>query len=430
MRLVFAAVLLLSTAPAFAIDAVTYSGTLGDHDIVVELTDPTGSVVAGRYSYLDKGADIPLDAASTEEGVITLAEEAPCTDETCVEDENSEIAKIPVAANWQLKLLEDGSIAGGWNPVADGKALDIKLTEIGRRALPDGTELDVGGLIDSAATIRFESTDNLSADNAPYEFTKLDIPYEQGAEMTLDGSKYRLDIDPRSKFKFPTIVALADGSSPELANATLRSRHGGISLNAFDCLSKVYAGTGFRPGFGGGEPSLGDYDGEAIDLVYLSPTVTGWTEAGSTFCGGAYPNNHFDSYIMDTKTGEPLALGKIFKDWTAVTDYTTYEDATDQAAALADPANYGWSAGQPLIDYVEANREIFDAETEKECGMSDLVASNLDMRFEAGDRVVFTITGLPHATFACSNDLLTVKLADIPQLLAPTAKDFFPSLAK
>ena len=214
MRLVFAAVLLLSTAPAFAIDAVTYSGTLGDHDIVVELTDPTGSVVAGRYSYLDKGADIPLDAASTEEGVITLAEEAPCTDETCVEDENSEIFKIPVAANWQLKLLEDGSIAGGWNPVADGKALDIKLTEIGRRALPDGTELDVGGLIDSAATIRFESTDNLSADNAPYEFTKLDIPYEQGAEMTLDGSKYRLDIDPRSKFKFPTIVALADGSSP------------------------------------------------------------------------------------------------------------------------------------------------------------------------------------------------------------------------
>ena len=60
MRLTILAAILLSTTPVLAFDAVTYKGTLGRSDILVELTDPAVGMVQGRYSYMSVGGDIPL----------------------------------------------------------------------------------------------------------------------------------------------------------------------------------------------------------------------------------------------------------------------------------------------------------------------------------------------------------------------------------
>ena len=119
----------------------------------------------------------------------------------------------------------------------------------------------------------------------------------------------------------------------------------------------------------------------------------------------------------------------MFKDWIASNNLNDYNAAVDQAAARAAPQDYMWQAGQPLIDYVRANRSTSDAERDEECGIDELIGTHLGVRFESGDRVVFMLEDLPHVIFACSDDLLTVKLADIPQLLAPTAHHYFPALA-
>lgn len=432
MRLALAALLVLAATPAFAIDAITYKGTIAGHDVVVELADPGNGDPVGRYSYLNKGGDIPLNALEEVDGYVGLLEEAPCTETTCVSNDDGTVSDKPIGGVWILQYGADGGLTGTWQAEGKTKTLDVTLTEIGRRTLPADTEITPYGLYDSILSISYPGEDGFSPAAAPYEFAKMDVALAEGPVLSLDGSTYRYVTDPRTKFPFPRIVSFADGSSVEAANTALANRHARINFYAFDCLGMVYGGFGGRGDMlGMGAGTLGDFEYENIELAYLSPTLVGWTEGGSTFCQGAYPNNHYDSYLIDARTGADFAMGLVFKDWTATSNYRDYDALVDQAAALADPNNYSWEAGQPLIDYVRVNRvPSNDDSYETECGIDELIGTNLGMRFAPGDEVIFSLVGLPHVIFACGDDLLTVKLKDIPQLLAPTAKDYFPSLGE
>ncbi|WP_137149963.1 hypothetical protein [Devosia sp. FKR38] len=433
MRLAALALMSLSlVSPALAVDAITYKGTLGKLDIIAELTAPGEGAMAGRYSYINKGADIPLTGTDTP-GL--LAEEAPCSETTCIQNEDGVVTDPPVGAHWQIEASADGAtITGTWQAEGKaGKTLDIVLERIGQRTLPEGTEISAYGLYDSAIMLTYAGPTSFNAESAPYDFAKMDVPLTASADEAIEGSSFHYVTDPRSKFAFPRIVALADGSSPDLANQALARRHAEVNFYAFDCLSQIYAGFGANQySLGLGPGTLGDYDSEQIIVSYLSPNVMSWVQSGSTFCGGAHPNNHSDSYSLDVRTGKTFPMAKVFKDWTAVSRTTDFENTTeiDQAAAAEAPEDYYWSAGQPLVDYVIANRvHDTDATFESECGIDDLVAGNLVMRFAPEEQVIFSIEMLPHVISACGGDLLTVKLSDIPELLAPTAGDYFPGLS-
>jgi hypothetical protein len=431
MRLAVLAAILLSATPAMALDAITFKGTLGRSSILVELTDPAEGMVVGRYSYLRVGGDIPLHNLDGIDA-IELAEEAPCTEAICILDSDGAVAEAPIGGRWSLNFSDDGrALSGTWTPDGkSGKALDIALTEVGRRTLPEGTEASPMGLVDSAFMQLYAAGAPLTAETAPYDFAKMAVTLVEGDVQTLDGSSFRFVSDPRSVFAFPRIVALADGSAPETANRVLAERHARINVAAFSCLNKAYAGfaySGYDVSMEGG--SLGDYDSETIALTYLSPTVLGWTESGSTWCGGAHPNNHFDSFLIDLKTGKPLALGKVFRDWMATSKIDDYGAMVDQAEALAAPQDYLWAAGEALVDYVRANHTLRDdAGYMEHCDPDELIESNLGLRFAPGDKVVFSLTGLPHAIHACTEDLLTLPLSEVRPLLAPTAHEYFPGL--
>lgn len=434
MRLVLALLATLATTPAFSIDAITFKGTLGTSEIVVELTDPDETTMIGRYSYLGVGGDIPLNTLDGADSIL-LAEEAPCAEETCIQNDEGIVLDPPIGATWTLQWsATDKTLTGAWQATGKaGKTLPITLTEIGRRALPEGTELTPYGLYDSVFQLSYGGQGAFNAQTAPYDFAKMDVQLEQGDTQAIEGSTIRFVTDPRTKFAFPRIVALADGSAPDAANRALAARHALINFRAFDCLAQIYAGFGANQySVGMGPGTLGDYDSETIAVSYLSPTVMSWVESGSTWCGGAHPDNHSNSYNLDVRSGTSLALSKVLKDWTATSRKTMTDDGSeiDQAAAADAPDDYYWSAGQPLIDYVIANRVPDpDADFEAECGINDLLATYLGVRFVPGDTVVFTLEGLPNVVAACGGDMLTVPLADISDLLAPTAADYFPSLA-
>ena len=422
--------LLALTAPGFAAEAITYKGTLNGAPIVVELTDPADGPVVGRFSYIEHGVDIPLQAAEGATGQIALTEEAPCAPGLCPVDDDYNVTAWPVAATWTLSIAVDGSITGTWQAQGKSKTLAIDLQKVGQRTLPDGTEHTPAGLPYSAEALSYSPEADVLDQTDAYDFIKLDIPLIEGPLETLDGSHFHYVTDPRTKFAFPRLVDLVDGSDIAAANLALASAHAGISLGAFDCLSQIYAGFGGRDdmlemGIG----TLAGYDDETVTMTYLSPTLTTWTNSGSTWCAGAYPNNHDDVSMIDTSTGQAFSMARVFKDWVAVSNTTDYSAPVDQAAARAAPQDYTWQAGQALIDYVIANKTAEDTEHEDECGINDLIASNLGVRFLPGDKAVFNLEGLRHAILACGEDLLTVKLADIPELLAPTAAEVFPSLA-
>jgi len=106
--------LLTSTTP----EAVTYRGTIGKIPVVVELATPTEAShhqVVGRYFYPNKGVDIPLDAVEgATRNTITVAEEKPCTPDTCDSDDPDKPG--PLGATWQLRESADGAtLTGTWS---------------------------------------------------------------------------------------------------------------------------------------------------------------------------------------------------------------------------------------------------------------------------------------------------------------------------
>ncbi|WP_224705530.1 hypothetical protein [Devosia aquimaris] len=431
MRLAALALTSLSlVSPALAVDAVTYKGTLGKFDIIAELVASPEGALAGRYSYLGKGGDIPLDAAGTPGAMV---EEAPCTETTCIQNDDGVVTDPPIGAHWSLQASADGeTLAGTWKAAGkSGKVLDVNLTRIGQRSLPEDTELTPYGIYDSVWQLTY--ADGFTPEAAPYDFAKMDVALGASPDETIEGSRFHYLTDPRSKFPFPRIVALSDGSSPNLANQELARRHAQINFYAFDCLAQIYAGFGanqYSAGLGPG--TLGDFDSELITVSSLTPTAMSWVQSGSTFCGGAHPNNHSDSYNLDVKAGHRLPLAKVFKDWIAISRATDFDnpDPIDQAIAAENPDDYYWSAGQPLIDFAIAHRvHDTDAQFESDCGIDELIGTNLNFRFAPGEAVVFSLEGLPNVVAACGGDLLTVKLETIPELLAPTAVDYFPGLA-
>lgn len=436
MRLACLVLMSLGLAkPVMAVDAITYKGTLGKYPILVELASHSDGTLVGRYSYMAKGGDIPLDTMGQSGDSVVLAEEAPCGQDTCKRNDNGNVPDKPVGAHWTLTPSADGAtLTGNWQAVGkSGKPLAIRLERVAQRTLPDNVELTPHGIYDSAFRLTYGRDGTYSEETAPYEFAKMDVEMQAGPEETFEGSVFRYLTDPRSKFAFPRVVSLADGSSPDLVNQALHRRHAMINSQTFDCLSQIYAGFGGTEHSAGmGPGTLGGFEDENIVMTYLSPTIASWVESGSTWCGGAHPNNHIGSFALDARTGEPLAMARVLKDWVATARATGDSDGSqiDQAAAIGSPGDYHWAAGQPLIDYVIANRVPVDDPTfEAECGIDGLIATNLAVRLVPEDQVVFGLEDLPHAINACGDDLLTVKLKDIPQLLAPTARDYFPALA-
>lgn len=400
MRHAAAAFLLaLAATPAFA-EAVTYKGTLGTIQIIVELADPASDAELGfgRYAYMRKGIDIPLDPLDAEPGTLAFIEQLPCTDETCtISEDRSGVANPPVGATWELRADGD-DLSGTWD---DGsKVLPIKLTRIGSREIDENTVHTAGDLADVNVGFLFDDT-RMTPETDPYDWEKMQVDQQVSAETNWDGMRFQYLADPRVGLAFPRVVRAGDTPLFDV-NAYLEARQFSMNADALNCKSKVYAGMGWMgDDFGG---TLGGWDEETVTVTYLSPRVLAWTEAGSLWCGGAYPENHTNYYSLDLATGGSLDLAQIFRDWNG-------------------------APSKELADFIRANRTHEDADWEAECGIDDLIGDYGSVRFEQGDRVTFTLTGLPHAITACGMDLYSAPLLDLVPFLANSAENYFPALA-
>jgi hypothetical protein len=171
--------------------------------------------------------------------------------------------------------------------------------------------------------------------------------------------------------------------------------------------------------------TLGGYDEENYEVTYLSPTLFGWSEAGSLWCGGAHPYNHWNTYTLDLRTGELLDLSRIFGGWVA----RAYGEETvaDIEAARASPGDYAWGPDEALTAFVLAGASQA-ADPESDCSIAELIGENLHISFKDGDIAVFSLEGLPHVVTACGGPILEMPLAELKPFLTPEAAEYFPSL--
>lgn len=429
-----AAILLaLSLAtPALGDEVRTFMGELNGREILVELTDAKSGPVVGRYTFKDTGGDVPLLAVSQEGNAFTLHEEAPCNETTCKTDDEGKAVDPPLAAVWELTYDPEEYIATGTRTALGGKAkpVDLTLEVLAWRDLDSSETLTAYGLHDRSAALGFYEEAALDWSAAPYEMSLLEIEFDEGPEQRLGEASFRDVTDPRTKFAFPRVTAFADGAPVDKVNAILSERHGRMNLSAFDCLAFRYASYGkgeYMMGTGG---TLGDYDGELVTLSYASPDLVSWVQSGSLWCNGAHPYNHIDSYNYDVESGEPLDLAKVFSAWVPREWGATVDQVVDADAAAANPDAFFWGPSADLVTYVRDNvpKDLFDEELAGECLTDQAIIEQLDIRFEAGDAVMFTLSGFPHVISVCNGDLFSVGLDELKPFLSKGIEEYFPGV--
>lgn len=425
------ALMLAAASPAFA-DAVTYQGTVGDQPIFVELSEPPhagNADIFGRYFYIDHGVDIPLHAAPAARSRLGLVEELACSEEknNCPHAQDETPTDPPLGAKWQLDVSDDGATLEGEFSL-NGRTLPVVLEQIGTRDF-DSSEGLIG--LASFATSLFYSGATLTLQTSPYDYAKMALYAPDSSDaIEADGGRYRYLTDVRTKFQFPRIIDLADGSDYRAANKSLEQRHWMMSLDALWCVAQQYQGFGWN-GYNYSAGTLGYWDEEQVEVHYLSPTVMSWTESGSLSCGGAHPYNHHEFHNLDVGTGQPLDLSRIFKGWVA-RDFDG--NIVDPEIARAAPADHVWGPDDEMLAFVNArrpsNEELGFTGDLGDCPIDELIPQYLAIGFKSGNTVLFSMDGMPHVASACASDLYEASITDLRELLTPEAESYFPVLAE
>ncbi|MDB5530714.1 MAG: putative exported protein [Devosia sp.] len=402
-----AALMALVSVPAFAqlltpAEAITYTGTLGGQTIVLELSDPSVGPLVGRYSYLNKGADIPLHPLSESPSETVLAEEVPCTPALCQRPDGNLVVDPPVGGQFRLHYSEDhAKLSGTWRASASAPVeLPVELTRFGERAFDQD-----GPFYLSFLWMNYGK--QITPETSPYDYAKMQVALTEGPLKTLYGATYREVIDPRTKFAFPRIVSLPGGGDVAPINAVLDQNRWATNFAGFDCLSKDYlSAVWLPPPFGTAGNSLGGIDHDKISIDYLSDTVISIHQAGIGSCVGD-PYNFVDYQTYDVRAGRVLDPSQIFKHW----------DATSNRATA------------PLIDWVIAVYHAAHADDPKadvSCVNHDRLADGLKVSFAEHDIVVFQVVSI--GAVSCMGPIIAGPLADIKDLLTAKAVDYFPSL--
>ncbi len=320
LRISLAALAIAVASPALA-DAATYWGKLGTTDIVIELSKEFGAAdeaTVGRYLYAKKGIDIPLHVLEATPEKLVLYEEFPCTPKLCEPafEAGGSLPEKLRGAIWTLSSTDGQNLRGTWVAEKGAKPLPIDVGLFGTRPFETTENMQPYQLTGLPFEI-IDGEEELTYLNHPYEYLKAtSVDPESGEDIKWGDVTFRYLTDPRVTFAFPQVVDLSTSSVEDVvpANQRLFTRRYVMANAGLDCESQAYFGMGWSPGADNWLGSYAGYPDEQVEVLYLSPTVMSWSESGSLYCGGAYPENHTYLTTIDMKTGKDLDLSKIFAD--------------------------------------------------------------------------------------------------------------------
>jgi len=408
--------------------AITYSGTVAGKAVGLEMTDASEDAVVGQFFWFSDGVDIPLQPGASVGAGITFSEEGPCSPTLCARDVNDYdvVTRVPITATWSLSLSADGtSVTGTRTDAETGAVAPIALKRIGERHLPQNVTINPATLHDLTLGSVYGEVVPFNPATLPYNVLKLDVPLTTERTEALEGSTVAYVSDPRTRFAFPRIAELADGSDPAAANKTLALAHAYLSLRALDCKSGIYIGFGWDDREDQNWGTLGYYDKEQVRVTYLSPRVMSWNQAGALYCDGVESYEHSDSYNMDVRAGKQLDLTKVFAGVTA-RSYSEPDVIADPALVNLAPGDPHWHFDSEIETWLLANlAPLTNPPTNPNCVTSELIPDHIGVHFEPGDVIVFTLERQPHFTSMCLRPLVSMPVADLPAPFAVSPQVYF-----
>ena len=388
--------LTIPSAPVSAAPMIVYQGVLGNKsEVVMELSaNSMDGVRAGRYFYRRHGVDIPLRGTpqSLAEG-IPLNDIGDAADSEEIDEPENDVFRDPRTHKprvvWSGRL--DGErYAGKWRDLRTGKSLPFNLKRVatydpeGARAT--GVEAVTDAIVQGVSS-GLAPDIAISIMNTPYDFLRVQSPMTPGKEVVLGKVAYRMVTDPRTRVPYPRLTRHPNAEMLARTNRLLEQRHWAMNLEALACASSIY----LEPGHAAG--SLGSYDEESISVEYLSPTLMSVVESGSTYCGGAHPNNHYDPYTLDLLKGGYFDFSRIIR---------RDKYGEDHAHFLQEALRHNPNRVRP---------------DDTEC--TDTFPNHLHLHFTAPDKLSFVVSGVGHALGYCLGPYFTLRFRDLHDILKP-----------
>lgn len=396
------AFLLFGTAQVEAAPVEVFRGTLGKADVVMELGQPQADGMRqGRYFYRRYGVDIPL------QGRLEALAEAQLLTSELMEQSGKD---APLFADVQKRSViwhvqqQGDALLGEWVDGIGGKKLPIALRRIAQydpeRIAPKGVEAVTKAIVQGAGS-GVSSGVAITLQSAPYDYWRVAqpvIPLERGKEVVLAPDLAWQPVrDVRTRMWYPRLTRHPDARILAQTNFLLEQRHWGMSLDALGCKGSLYLDLGPAAG------SLGDFDKEDIKVSYLSRSLMSVVESGSTYCGGAHPNNHYDPFVLDLLNGGYMDFTRLLKG--------------------AKYGEYGLELGSPLMAKIRKAAAEQEAD-EGESGCAEYLPEFMALMFDRPGKLSFVISGIGHARGVCLGSGVSLSFKALKPLLKPGARAY------
>lgn len=273
-----------SASTSTAVRQDVYEGTLGRSAIVLEVltaTNDAGQVVSSaRYFYRQHRVNILLGVDRRGPRLILREYESGCYLQS---------RQCPAKASFTLSQLSDG-LSGQWVAAGRLSGLPVRLKSVGQRRI--NTDLPVHEAADL-----YYALDDLTAHDVtgnPYLWRQLAQATVLGKETRTGAVGYVIATDKGTGIHYPRLSRHPSADILNRVNRLLDRELYQMIQYGLDCRAQSEAD-------GGG--SLGGWDDYESEVSFITESVMVIREGGSTYCGGAYPNNSFRYAVYDLRRG-------------------------------------------------------------------------------------------------------------------------------
>ncbi|KWK31847.1 hypothetical protein WT77_03470 [Burkholderia stagnalis] len=395
----------LHAGVADAAPRIVYQGTLqGAGEVVMELDSRPAAdgAISGRYFYAQYGIDIPLQGKPAQ--LVEPLARADLPDDARAASRYGDHAGFDHAAATWRGTQDKGGYRGRWTDARSGKTRAFALRRVAEYdpdAVAPGAVEAVTDLIAGGVGSGIARGAEIDMKHAPYAALKLAGHAQPAGPEIGDGAVgYRMWRDPRTQFMYPRLSRHPDPAVMTRVNRLLAQRHGQMNLAALECASTRYTDDGPAAG------TLGGYDDEHVTVTWLSPAVLGIVESGSTFCGGAHPDNHYDPVTFDLLHGTYL-------DWNRVIDASSPDG---DGVPETSPALVRFITR--LRDEAKPGMPPTNGEGDS-MSCADVLPGYLAFEFDAPGKLSFSVSGIGHAMGACLGPQLDAPFAALTPILKP-----------
>ena len=373
-----------------------YEGTLGKTKITLQILraqSGTSDVAAATYFYNSKRQNINLLPSDNVAGVFNeLPGDCTDIDEDC-----------KVRAEFDLKTSKD-SLIGNWVSKTDNKSYPVDLKLVAQKKYVFQSDITSASDLLDVSSFHYEDSSNFEAN--PYFKKQYYGSVSYSAPKIVNGYKFQTITDNLTKISYVSIESPQKGRDLSNIKNTLSHRHIELVAQGLDCNNSL-ADTSDKDTYGG-------YNEYMSNVIHVTDNILVIQEGGSTYCGGAHPNNSISHHVFDMKSGKELSNKDLFNIFIEK-DYST--DKTPQFQKFFDKITkqkkylYSATSGAP-DDLEEDCKALFDENT--------YIAIWPDNK-----GLVFSIDDAPHAIGPCMDDYYRVPYKEMLPFMTPLAKQLF-----